>query len=70
MWSSGEPDDLEPRRDLADLALERARELGVLIGKGGLFGNSLRIAPPLSITEDEVAVGLEVLEQVLTEVGR
>ena len=34
--------------------MEAAKTEGLLIGKGGLYGNTLRIAPPLSITEDEV----------------
>ncbi len=41
--------------------MEEARAGGLLIGKGGLHGNVLRIAPPLSITEDEAAEGLEIL---------
>ncbi len=41
--------------------MEQARDNGLLIGKGGLLGNVLRIAPPLSLTEDEAAAGLEML---------
>ena len=33
------------------------RERGLLIGKGGLYGNCLRIAPPLTLTDDECAEG-------------
>lgn len=45
--------------------MERARENGLLIGKGGLLGNVLRIAPPLSLTEDEAAEGLERLSDAV-----
>jgi len=40
----------------------------VLVGKGGLWGNVLRLAPPLSITADEARDGVEVLIAALTEV--
>ena len=55
----------EPDVDKAGAALEAAREEGLLIGKGGLYGNSLRIAPPLSVTEDEADEGFERLERAL-----
>jgi 4-aminobutyrate aminotransferase len=55
----------EPASEMASLALESAREKGLLIGKGGIYGNGLRIAPPLSITEDEADEGYEILESVL-----
>ncbi|MCY4644188.1 MAG: aspartate aminotransferase family protein [Bacteriovoracales bacterium] len=41
--------------------MERAKDEGVLIGKGGLYGNVIRLAPPLSITRegcDELLTGL------------
>jgi 4-aminobutyrate aminotransferase len=41
--------------------MEAARQGGVLVGKGGLYGNTLRIAPPLSVTDAEVDEGLEIL---------
>jgi alanine-glyoxylate transaminase/(R)-3-amino-2-methylpropionate-pyruvate transaminase len=45
--------------------LDAARELGLLIGKGGIDGNVLRIKPPLCITSADVDFALEVLDRVL-----
>ncbi|TVQ76304.1 MAG: aspartate aminotransferase family protein [Phycisphaeraceae bacterium] len=46
---------------------ERCKELGVLLGKGGLFGNVLRIKPPMCITKQDCDFLLEVLDIALTE---
>jgi alanine-glyoxylate transaminase/(R)-3-amino-2-methylpropionate-pyruvate transaminase len=48
--------------------LEAAREMGVLMGKGGLEGNVLRIKPPMCITADDVDFALDVLDRALTGV--
>ncbi len=61
-----DPDTLEPDRALTSAVMERAREEGLLVGKGGLFGNSLRIAPPLTLTEAEADEGLEKLRTAIT----
>jgi alanine-glyoxylate transaminase/(R)-3-amino-2-methylpropionate-pyruvate transaminase len=50
--------------------LEAAREMGVLMGKGGLDGNVLRIKPPMCITADDVDFALDVLDRALERVGR
>jgi alanine-glyoxylate transaminase / (R)-3-amino-2-methylpropionate-pyruvate transaminase len=50
--------------------LEAAREMGVLIGKGGLAGNVLRIKPPMCITADDVDFALEVLDRAFTRAAR
>jgi 4-aminobutyrate aminotransferase len=42
--------------------LESARRLGLLVGKGGLYNNALRIAPPLTVTPAEIQDGLGMLE--------
>ena len=55
--------DGSPSPEAASTVLEAAREEGLLIGKGGLYGNSLRLAPPLSITEEEADEGFARLER-------
>jgi 4-aminobutyrate aminotransferase len=57
--------DGAPSPEAASAVLEAAREEGLLIGKGGLYGNSLRLAPPLSITEEEADEGFARLERAL-----
>jgi len=49
--------------------LELAREMGVLLGKGGLDGNVLRIKPPLCITSADVDFAVEVLDRAFTSVS-
>jgi 4-aminobutyrate aminotransferase len=56
-----EPGSTEPSPAAAARVLEQARRDGLLIGKGGLHGNVLRVAPPLTVSEAEVDEGLEVL---------
>ena len=63
-----EPDGLTPNPSAASRALELARANGLLVGKGGLFGNCLRIAPPLSLTTEEAEEGARVLVDVLATV--
>ena len=45
---------------------ETARELGLLIGKGGIDGNVLRIKPPLCVSAADVDFAVEVLDEGLT----
>jgi alanine-glyoxylate transaminase/(R)-3-amino-2-methylpropionate-pyruvate transaminase len=45
--------------------LELARERGLLLGRGGLYGNVLRIKPPLCITRDDADFITDTLDEVL-----
>jgi 4-aminobutyrate aminotransferase len=49
-----EPDSDRPDTARAGQLLEECRKRGLLVGKGGLYGNVLRIAPPLTVTEQEI----------------
>ena len=57
-----EPGTNEPTPAVVGAILEAAKEEGLLIGIGGLHGNALRIAPPLSLTEAEADEGFALLE--------
>lgn len=57
-----EPADTETAKARAAL-----RDMGILIGKGGVYGNVLRIQPPLIITGEQCNRLLEALEKVLEE---
>ncbi len=58
----------EPAPELATAVLEACKRRGLLIGKGGLHGNALRIAPLLTLTADEAAEGLAALVAAIEEV--
>jgi 4-aminobutyrate aminotransferase len=64
------PDDqLTPWPEAAAALMESCKKRGLLIGKGGLYNNVLRIAPPLSITPAEASEGLDIIEAAVDEVG-
>lgn len=60
-----EADGITPSPALATAVLEGARDEGLLVGKGGLYGNCLRVAPPLTVTADEVEEAAAVLTRVV-----
>jgi 4-aminobutyrate aminotransferase len=54
-----------PNQAAAAQVMESCKERGLLIGRGGLYGNVLRMAPPLVITEDDAARAVETIEAAL-----
>jgi len=58
---------LEPANTETAKIIERARDYGVLIGKGGLYGNCLRIKPPMCVTKADADFFTEVLDLCLKE---
>jgi 4-aminobutyrate aminotransferase-like enzyme len=55
----------EPDPELTGQAQRGLREQGVLVGRGGRYGNVLILAPPLVIEEAVLAGGLETIAEVL-----
>ncbi|PWC05588.1 aspartate aminotransferase family protein [Agromyces badenianii] len=49
--------------------LEAARREQLLIGRGGLYGNVLRITPPMTVTAAEVDEALDKLERAIASVA-
>ena len=58
----------EPANAEANDIMEMCKDRGLIIGKGGLFGNTLRIKPPMCITKPDVDFLIETLDGVLTEI--
>jgi alanine-glyoxylate transaminase / (R)-3-amino-2-methylpropionate-pyruvate transaminase len=54
-----------PAKDECAAVFEKCKDLGLLIGKGGLFGNTLRIKPPMCIHRADADFMLEVIDEAL-----
>ena len=57
----------DPATTQTAAVFERCKDLGVLLGKGGLFGNVLRIKPPMCITREDCDFLCAVLDTALAE---
>ena len=60
--------DRTPNLEATAGLFEETKERGLLIGKGGLFGNVLRISPSLTVTDDQVDEALRILGEALAAV--
>ncbi|MBI4483676.1 MAG: aspartate aminotransferase family protein [Acidobacteria bacterium] len=52
----------EPARDELASLMERTREQQLIIGKGGLYGNVVRLSPPLTISRSDVDEAIRRLD--------
>lgn len=58
----------EPAPKAVLKVFEETRKRGVLIGKGGLYGNVIRLGPPLIASKSDIDQLLEVLDQAFAMV--
>lgn len=58
-------DHYSPAPQLTKQIIRKASERGLMLGKVGLYGNVIRVAPPLVITEEEALLGVEILEDAI-----
>lgn len=59
-----------PGPDLVGKVFEETKRRHLLIGKGGLYGNVLRITPMLNVTAAEVDTALEVLDKAFAAAAK
>jgi alanine-glyoxylate transaminase/(R)-3-amino-2-methylpropionate-pyruvate transaminase len=57
----------EPAKEACAAVLEKAREMGLLLGKGGLWGQTIRFSPPMCITQADANFLLEVLDAAFAD---
>ena len=57
----------QPAPEMANQVLERCRANGLIVGKGGLYANVIRMSPPLNISKPDVDVALAALDKSLAE---
>lgn len=62
-------DGIAPDPAAANRFLEACRARGLLVGKGGLKSNTIRISPPLTITREAADEAADIIEEALAEVG-
>jgi len=46
---------------------ERAKDYGLLVGKGGGYGNVFRIQPPMCITHQDIDFAIDVMDRSIRE---
>lgn len=55
-------DNKEPDAEMVNKLFEETKKQGLLIGKGGLYGNVIRITPALNITKEEIDEAIKKLD--------
>ena len=55
----------EPYPQRASELLEACKQNGLLLGKGGAFGNVIRITPMLNVTPNEIDEGINILNEAI-----
>jgi 4-aminobutyrate aminotransferase len=63
------PGTIEPDGTRTVALLEACKAHGLLVGKGGLYGNVIRMAPMLNVTADELDVGVDALRSAIADVA-
>ncbi|HEY1486032.1 MAG TPA: aspartate aminotransferase family protein [Micromonosporaceae bacterium] len=64
-----EPGTLNPNAYATTRVFEECKRRGLLVGKGGLYGNTVRMGPPMTLTEDEAREGLAILLDAIEAVS-
>ncbi|KRT82068.1 hypothetical protein AMK59_3671 [Oryctes borbonicus] len=65
MVKPGTKEPLQPNKFLK--FFDTCMNLGILLGKGGAYGNIIRVQPPMCITNEDVDFTVSVMKQALQE---
>jgi 4-aminobutyrate aminotransferase-like enzyme len=57
----------EPAADILGRVQEGAKRRGLIVGRGGLHANTIRLCPPLIVTRSDVDAAIAVLDEAFAE---
>ena len=71
MWAFEvcEPGSVTPDKARTGEFHEACKRHGLLVGKGGLYGNVVRLAPMLNVTADELDEGIAALQAAIADIA-
>ena len=59
-----------PDAEAAKRLMELTKTNGLLVGKGGTYGNVLRVAPPLNVKQEQIDQALKQLDRSFAQLGQ
>lgn len=59
----------EPAPELVNQIFEETKKEGLLIGRGGLYGNVIRLTPPLTIEKEDIIQAIQILDRAFEKVS-
>lgn len=60
---------IEPDAARTAAFVDTCKDMGLLLGKGGLYGNVVRIAPHLNVAADDMDAAMDIIGRALVEVS-
>lgn len=61
--------DRTPNPKITKAFIEEARKRGLLAGKGGLYGNVVRLSPPMTISKTEITEASNIIEDSIKNIS-
>ncbi len=58
-----------PVADICKKIISRCAEFGLMLGRVGMYGNVIRVAPPLIIKNEECDMAIEILDKAMSEIN-
>ncbi|MCY3798986.1 MAG: aminotransferase class III-fold pyridoxal phosphate-dependent enzyme, partial [Chloroflexi bacterium] len=64
-----QPGGIEPDPSRTVAFVDTCKDKGLLLGKGGLYGNVVRIAPHLNVSAEDMDIAMDIIASALAEVS-
>ena len=64
-----QPGGIEPDATRTVAFVDSCKQKGLLLGKGGLYGNVVRIAPHLNVSAEDLDIAMDIVASALAEVS-